>query len=187
MITYAAIDFQKSKKVYYGSAIDPVKRQKEHLSTNRKSPFHDALRSRQFYWVFSEDDGSDNRDEEQFYINFYHGSEWCYNLSQWAVGGNNIIDERRWITNDVEERYRPSDEKLEEGWSEGRLKWEDERKEARSKLLSEWGDNPFRRGVATGKRWMNNGIEEKYATELLQGWEWGRLKFHWKPGPKHVG
>jgi hypothetical protein len=185
MKTYMAIDFLKSKKVYYGSSTDPLKRQKQHLTTDFKSPFHDALRSRQFYWVISEDDGLDDRSEEQFYIDFYHSSEWCYNLSQHAVGGNNILDSRKWITNGVEERFVPIEEHIQ-GWEDGRLEWGQEQKEARSKQLREWEENPFRKGTATGKRWANNGEEEQQVFELPKGWEFGRLKFHWKPGPKRT-
>ncbi len=186
MKTYMAIDFLKSKKVYYGSSTDPLKRQKQHLTTDFKSPFHDALRSRQFYWVISEDDGLDDRSEEQFYIDFYHSSEWCYNLSQHAVGGNNILDERRWVTNGVEEKFRPLDEKLECGWREGRKDEVGNIMSAVATRTNQREENPFRKGVAIGKRWANNGEEEQQVFELPKGWEFGRLKFHWKPGPKRT-
>ena len=82
MITYLGITLN-NRKFYVGSAVDFENRKKGHLKSKDNYPFQNALRKDpdNVYWIASEDDGTDNRDEEQFYLDFYHGSEWCYNLS----------------------------------------------------------------------------------------------------------
>ena len=85
MITYLGITLN-NLKFYVGSAVDFERRQKEHKCDKSNTHFHNTLRKdpENVYWIASEDDGTDNRDEEQFYLDFYHGSEWCYNLSSSA-------------------------------------------------------------------------------------------------------
>lgn len=82
MITYLAINLT-NKKFYIGSTTDFEHRQKAHLRSNENYPFQNALRKDpdNFYWIASEDDGLDTRDEEQYYLDFYHGTMWCYNLN----------------------------------------------------------------------------------------------------------
>ena len=82
MITYLGITLN-NRKFYVGSAVDFENRKKGHLKSKENYPFQNALRKDpdNVYWIASEDDGSDEREEEQFYLDFYHGSEWCYNLS----------------------------------------------------------------------------------------------------------
>jgi len=82
MKTYLAINVS-SRKFYVGSTNNFERRVRSHHNNTDNLPFQNALRKKpqNFYWICSEDDGSDNRDEEQFYLDFYHGSEWCYNLS----------------------------------------------------------------------------------------------------------
>ena len=82
MITYVPINLT-NKKFYVGSAVDFDRRWRQHLNSTASYPFQNALRKNpdRFFVLVSEDDGLDTRDEEQFYLDFYHGSEWCYNLS----------------------------------------------------------------------------------------------------------
>ena len=82
MITYLGITLN-NRRFYVGSAVDFERRQKAHLKSRDNYPFQNALRKDpdNVYWIASDDDGSDGREEEQFYLDFYHGSEWCYNLS----------------------------------------------------------------------------------------------------------
>ena len=82
MITYAAINLT-NKKFYVGSAQNFASRQKTHLKSSEDYPFQNSLRKdpSNFYWIVSEDDGLDDRSEEQFYLDFYCGSMWCYNLN----------------------------------------------------------------------------------------------------------
>jgi group I intron endonuclease len=82
VITYLGITLN-NRKFYVGSAVDFERRQKGHLKSKDNYPFQNALRKdpEGVYWIASEDDGLDTREEEQFYLDFYHGSEWCYNLS----------------------------------------------------------------------------------------------------------
>ena len=86
MITYAAINLT-NKKFYVGSTKNFVSRQKTHLKSSEDYPFQNSLRKDpdNFYWIVSEDDGLDDRSEEQFYLDFYCGSMWCYNLNPNAV------------------------------------------------------------------------------------------------------
>jgi group I intron endonuclease len=82
MITYVALNLQK-KKFQVGSTVDFKNRQAAHLRSEKNYPFYNDLRNSpsDFFWFVSEDDGLDTREEEQFYLDFYFGSEWCYNLN----------------------------------------------------------------------------------------------------------
>jgi group I intron endonuclease len=82
VITYLAINL-KNKKFQVGSAKDFKRRQKQHLGCKEDYPFYRALSKEpdNFFWLVSEDDGEENRIEEQFYLDFYHGTDWCYNLN----------------------------------------------------------------------------------------------------------
>lgn len=86
MITYAAINLT-NKKFYVGSTIDFEGRVKKHHSSRDDYPFQNSLRKdpENFYWIVSEDDGLDTREEEQYYLDFYHGTAWCYNLNPSAA------------------------------------------------------------------------------------------------------
>ena len=88
MKTYVAINLT-SKKFQVGSAKDFKKRQKQHLKNKGTLPFHRSLLKdpSNYFWLVSVDDGLDTRDEEQFYLDFYCGSVWCYNVSPNADGG----------------------------------------------------------------------------------------------------
>jgi hypothetical protein len=85
VITYLGITLN-NRKFYVGSAVDFERRQKGHLKSKDNYPFQNALRKNPeaVYWIASEDDGLDTREEEQFYLDFYFGSEWCYNLSPYS-------------------------------------------------------------------------------------------------------
>lgn len=87
MITYVPINLT-NKKFYVGSAVDFDRRWRQHLGSTASYPFQNALRKSpdKFFVLVSEDDGLDTRDEEQYYLDFYHGSEWCYNLNPLASG-----------------------------------------------------------------------------------------------------
>ena len=80
MYTYAAINLT-NKKFQVGSTVDFTERQKQHLEGKGDLEFQRSLRKdpSNFFWLVSEDDGLDTRDEEQFYLDFYCGSRWCYN------------------------------------------------------------------------------------------------------------
>ncbi len=82
MITYVPINLT-NKKFYVGSTVDFYKRQKSHLNSNENYPFQNSLRNNpdNFYWVQGEDDGLDDRSEEQYMLNFYFGTPWCYNIN----------------------------------------------------------------------------------------------------------
>jgi hypothetical protein len=82
VITYAAINLT-NKKFQVGSTTDFGRRCKQHHNSDENPEFHRALRKdpANFYWIVSEDDGLGTRDEEQYYLDFYHGTPWCYNLN----------------------------------------------------------------------------------------------------------
>ena len=80
MITYVAINLT-NKKFQVGSTTDFERRCQEHRKGKGDLEFQRALRKNpeNFYWIVSEDDGLETRDEEQYYLDFYHGTTWCYN------------------------------------------------------------------------------------------------------------
>jgi group I intron endonuclease len=82
MITYVPINLS-NKKFYVGSTIDFEQRWGNHLKSSVNYPFQNSLRNEpeNFFVLISEEDGLDTREEEQYYLDFYHGSNWCYNLS----------------------------------------------------------------------------------------------------------
>jgi hypothetical protein len=90
MITYLAINLT-NKKFQVGSSIQPEVRVKQHLNSKEETPFHRSIRRNpdNFYWVIGTDDGlgNDDRADEQFYLDFYHGTQWCYNINQFANRG----------------------------------------------------------------------------------------------------
>ena len=85
MITYAAINLT-NKKFQVGSTTDFERRCKEHHRTDMNPEFNRALKKNpeNFYWIQGVDDGLDDRSEEQYYLDFYHGTVWCYNYSSGA-------------------------------------------------------------------------------------------------------
>jgi hypothetical protein len=80
VITYAGINLT-NKKFQVGSTTDFERRCKEHHREKGDLEFQRSLKKdpENFYWIVSEDDGLDTRDEEQYYLDFYHGSVWAYN------------------------------------------------------------------------------------------------------------
>jgi group I intron endonuclease len=98
MITYLVCDLKK-KKQQVGSTVS-LETGRPYVHFTDRCPnkvLRNATRKRpQDFFVFvSEDDGLDTRDEEQFYLDFYHGTVWCYNLSPYAKGGWPLTDEQR--------------------------------------------------------------------------------------------
>jgi group I intron endonuclease len=84
MITYIALDLE-SKKFYIGSTSTSLESRIKGHKKEKDYPFQRALNKRKesFFWLWREDE-SDGREEEQFYLDFYFGSPWCYNLSPMA-------------------------------------------------------------------------------------------------------
>lgn len=84
MITYFALDL-KSKKFYIGSTDNTIEERLKGHKKEKDYPFQRALNKRPetFFWVWGTDD-LNTREEEQFYLDFYFGSEWCYNLNPMA-------------------------------------------------------------------------------------------------------
>ena len=80
MFTYLAINLS-NKKFQVGSTTNFPKRCKEHHAGKGDLEFQRSLRKNpeNFFWFCSVDDLQNNRDEEQFYLDFYCGTEWCYN------------------------------------------------------------------------------------------------------------
>jgi hypothetical protein len=80
VITYAAINLT-NKKFQVGSAVDFDQRCKQHHRGKGDLEFQRSLRKdpQNFYWIVSEDDGLNDRSEEQHYLDFHCGAEWCYN------------------------------------------------------------------------------------------------------------
>ena len=188
MITYAAINLT-NKKFYVGSTTDFERRCRDHHGTKKENPlFHRALHKNpeNFYWIVSEDDGLDDRSEEQFYLNFYHGTMWCVNHSPNAAEPPSQEGTTWW--NNGEEQVKvfkcPG-----EGWVRGRLgKWWNNGAENRfggNCPGSEWvsGRVQIQRTAerqsssGAGNVWWRNDTSETRSKECPgEGWVRGRLK-----------
>jgi hypothetical protein len=103
VITYIGLNL-KTKKFQVGSTTDFERRYKQHLERNMNPEFNVPLQKNPegFYWFISDDDGLLDREEEQWYLDFYTGSKWCTNInpnaaeppyhggSKWWTKGNEI-------------------------------------------------------------------------------------------------
>jgi hypothetical protein len=148
--------------------------------------FHRSLRKNpeNFFWLVSEDDGLEDRSEEQFYLDFYYGTEWCYNSNPNAISPpscegmfwwNNGVEHTMsftcpgvgwvkgklyvWWTNG--ERNTVAMECPGKGWWEGRsVSPEQARKMSESGSGSVW--------------WTNGEVETRSKTCPGEGWVSGR-------------
>lgn len=177
MITYQAINLT-NKKFQVGSTTDFPRRCKEHHKGKGDLEFQRSLRKNpeNFYWIASEDDGLDSRDEEQYYLDFYCGSTWCYNHNPSALAppspkGRTQSEEtkakisRKNTGNkrpDLAERNRNRDQKGEKSPMYGKP-----REDLRQRNLT---NNPSK-----GKHWYLklDGSEEKLA-DKCPGDDWKR-------------
>ncbi len=191
MITYAAINLT-NKKFYVGSTTDFEVRCKRHLRNEGNLAFHRSLRKspENFYWVVSEDDGSKTRDEEQYYLDFYHGTTWCYNLRPSAESGGDTCSSTTWWNNGKENRR--NNECPGEEWVLGRLDvsetftaiwWNDGTKSARSVTCPGEGwvrghlHGIPKQGHQLGWGWWNNGFQQKRSLDYPgEGWVKGMLR-----------
>ena len=80
MITYAGINLT-NKRFQVGSTVDFSRRYKEHRQGKGDLEFQRSLRKNpeNFYWIVGLEDHLEDRSEEQYYLDFYCGSVWCYN------------------------------------------------------------------------------------------------------------
>ena len=95
MITYSVMDLGR-KKQYYGSTKgDPSGRPYSHLERSNNLNLRRAVakRPQDFFVVVGENDGLESREEEQYYLDFYCGSVWCYNTSPNATGNPSALQE----------------------------------------------------------------------------------------------
>jgi len=187
VITYVAINLT-NKKFQVGSTKDFGKRYKGHLRGDMNPEFSRSLQKRpeKFYWIVSEDDGLETRDEEQYYLDFYHGSVWCYNSnpnaseppsqmgsSWWNNGteqvkvfecpGEGWVQGRlgKWWNNGVENRFGAH--APEEGWITGRIQ------------IQRTADRQSSSGTGN-VWWRNNGSETRSKECPGEGWVRGRTK-----------
>ena len=190
MITYVPINLS-NRKFYVGSTVDFNRRWEEHLQSPANYPFQNSLRNNpeNFFVLVSEDDGSDARDEEQFYLDFYYGSTWCYNISANAtapMAGRNHTKE----TIQKLKQFTMTDEMIQkrrETWAvnygghpstgkEGY--WRGKKRPGHSQKMSGEGNPMF--GVkstgsdnpAFGKRWWVSIAGETSFQENSPGIEW---------------
>ena len=153
--------------------------------------FHRSLRKdpENFYWIVGEDDGLETRDEEQYYLDFYHGSLRCYNLRPSAESGGDTCSNTVWWNNGVENTR--SVDCPGENWKPGRLNlpdsftaiwWNNGEKSVRS--VNSPGENWVRghlhgvpkHGHQAGWGWWNNGMQQKRSLECPgAGWTQGML------------
>ncbi len=195
VITYTAINLT-NKKFQVGSTTDFFRRCTEHHRSDMNPEFHRALRKNpeNFYWVQGEDDGLDDRSEEQYMLDFYFGTPWCYNSNP-SASEPPSQEGTSWWNNGVEQVKQhgcPG-----EGWVKGRLgKWWNNGVENKFGLNSPgegWvegrvptGETAIRLSASgKGNVWWNNGTEEtRSKTCPGEGWERGRLPMTWLNGAK---
>jgi hypothetical protein len=189
MRTYLALNL-KRKKFYVGSTVGFENRQKQHFDDKSTDFFHNDLRREPeaFYWFVSEDDGLDTRDEEQHYLDFYHGTMWCYNHSENASAPPPHRG-TLWYTNGNEEKRVYPFEEPPKGWVEGRKDdtklaqslakvgkpWSEKRRAATEAYTQsdEYRTAASRGGRAKRRLRWTNGVDEILAFEC-PGEEWVR-------------
>jgi group I intron endonuclease len=198
MITYIPINLS-NRKFYIGSTVDFDRRWDDHLKSSCNYPFQNSLRNnpQNFFVLISEDDGADNREEEQFYLDFYHGSEWCYNLSLSAtapMSGRKHTEEtlekmkgHPFTKEMVQKRKETWDKKYGGHPSAGKEGcWKDKQRPEHSRKMSGEGnpmygvrlvgqDNP-----AFGRKWWVNSEGNTVFQEKPPGKDWQNGK-KWKP------
>lgn len=116
MITYIGLNL-KTKRFQVGSTTDFPRRYKQHLKSDMNPEFNRALQKdpEGFYWFISDDDGRTDRSEEQYYLDFYTGSQWCTNISSNATAPPYQGGTKWWTKNDKVTR---SVDCPGEGWRE---------------------------------------------------------------------
>jgi group I intron endonuclease len=174
VITYAAINLT-NKKFYVGSTVNFEESVKKHHSSKADYPFQNSLRKdpENFYWVVSEDDGTDTREEEQYYLDFYHGTLWCYNLNDVASCPPNLTGRTGEWTEESKAKRRGEGNPAfgKDPWNKG-LPPEENPLTGRT-----WsGDREAARSLQTGMKGWNNGVKNTYAKECPgEGWVLGWL------------
>jgi hypothetical protein len=206
VITYVPINLT-NKKFYVGSTNDFNRRWRSHLNSTDNYPFQNSLRNdpENFFVLISEDDGLDTRDEEQYYLDFYHGTAWCYNLRPSAESGGDTCSNTVWWNNGI--RNQRSAVCPGEGWQPGKLGktagnwWNDGVTTVRSHECPGEGwvrgslhrrgkyprgeDHPSYGNRRPGMLWWNNGESCVRSPNCPgEGWARGVLPGS-RPGPKN--
>ena len=181
MITYVAINLT-NKKFYVGSTVDFKGRCKKHHRNNGDLAFHRSLRKDpdNFYWIVSEDDGLNTRDEEQYYLDFYHGTMWCYNLRPSAESGGDTCSDTSWWNNGMSNLR--SAECPGEGWVSGKL----------GRTAGNWWNNgvtAVRSHIYPGEGWIRGSLPTRRNMSGENSPSWGRKNpglFWWNNGTTHT-
>ena len=180
MFTYLAINLT-NKKFQVGSTTNFEKRRREHHSGKGNLAFQRSLRRdpKNFFWFCSVDDGLDTRDEEQFYLDFYCGTKWCYNHNPSAVQPPSPLGKR------LTQGQKEAISKANTGRKRPDLAERNRREVRRGPDHPSWGKPNLlcsRRNLennpAKGKHWYTN---EDRTEELLAVAPPGST---WKPGRK---
>ncbi len=174
MITYAAINLT-NKKFYVGSTTDFGARCIKHHQNKGDLAFHRSLRKdpENFYWIAGYDDELDTREEEQYYLDFYHGTMWCYNLNPKADCPPNLTGRRgQWNEESKAKRKGEGNPAFgKDPWNKG---LEGENNPLTGKPWN--GDRKSARSLQTGMKRWNNGVKNTYAKECPgEGWISGWL------------
>ena len=184
MYTYLAVNIAK-KKFQVGSTQDFPRRQRSHLRDENTIPFLNDLRRNpeEFFWFVSPDDGLNDRSEEQYYLDFYTGSPWCYNLNPNAEAPPNLSG-HKFREETLEKRSQSRQGKNYGVVGEnhpmfGKSHTEDSIEANRQSHLDRF--------------WVNNGVDEKFlppGSEIPDGYSPGRLfilgKLKWWSNGKTV-
>ena len=137
-----------------GSTVDFEARCEKHHRNKGDLAFHRSLRKdpENFYWIVGDDDGLTDRSEEQYYLDFYHGTAWCYNLRPSAESGGDTCSDKSWWNNGT--KNLRSVECPGEEWVPGKL----------GRTAGNWwndGTNTVRSHECPGEGWVRGSLHRR--------------------------
>jgi hypothetical protein len=200
MITYIALDLE-SKKFYIGSTSTSLKERIKGHKKEKNYPFQRSLNKREksFFWLWCEDE-SEGREEEQFYLDFYFGSPWCYNLNPMASvppsarGRKNTEEHNQRIAESKIGKKRPDVSERNKSVNGPRRISpirEDEKQRFREQAKKPRSEEYREKLSATkvGRLGYTDGENYKmfYPGTEPEGWSRGKPKGYWRPQQDEKG
>jgi len=193
MITYFALDL-KSKKFYVGSTTGSIDERVKNHKKEGKYPFQRALRKRPetFFWIWGED-FTENREEEQFYLDFYFGFPSCYNMCPKAntppfhKGKTRTQKTKDMIAESKRGKSRPdvSQRLLKNGSPRRKTPLRDEEIERFREMAKNRSDEHNKKLAESkiGKRGYTDGVTYKmfFPGQQPEGWILGKPDHYWRP------
>jgi hypothetical protein len=190
MLTYAGINL-RTKKFQVGSTTDFERRLSQHMTRDMNPEFNRALQKNpsEFYWIVSEDDGFNDRSEEQYYLDFYCGSVWCYNINPNAAEPPSQRG-KKWWTNgkEVKRSHESPGPEWKEGVSESMLTAALDNAQKSVAEKDETGKSIHARRMANeSHRKRNQDGKSVRAVELGDKWKHKLLELYQDPDHPELG